>query len=106
MIELTNEQKNELKLAHIERIKLCEKINKLKKQLEPLNEKILSLLPEPVKMEGTISTKVDGYLYSATYKLNRKLDQKKINQDFHKMPKFLVNCFKKTFKLSIKDYRL
>lgn len=105
-VTCTEEELKTLELLKSSYQKVAKKISQLEEMKGELVEKISEILKSPKDMEGTVGVKLnDKESISLIYRLNKTIDQVKVDQDIHKMPLYLAQVFKPRWELDTRKYR-
>lgn len=75
------------------------------KERRLLDAQIAELMRDANKPEGAISQRLDGYKVTVTYKLERKVDAKKLTDNWGKLPIDVQAAFKWKPDLSVTEFR-
>lgn len=71
-----------------------------------IDKSIAELLKDPNKPEGAVSQKLpEGYKLTVTYKLDRKVDNDKLVENWAKLPVDVQAAFKWKADLSVSEFR-
>lgn len=70
-----------------------------------IDSTIAKLLADPNKPEGTINQMPEGFKVSVTYSVNRKLDTKKLQEDWNVIPAAIRSCVNWKADLSTTKFR-